>query len=109
MTLHFHHLSHVVPSPFRLRQTAHASAAAVLTLIALALTAISSTAATNLLGGDDPLSPQEAFVPSVSEVSASSITLSFDIAEGYYLYRDKTSFTVDDAKPLTPSTAFCKL
>ncbi len=84
-------------SLFRLRQTALATAAALLALAIFALTTISSTAATNLLGGDDPLSPQEAFVPTVAEVSTTSITIGFDIADGYYLYRDKTSFTVDDA------------
>ncbi len=101
MTLHFHHISRVVRSPFRHWQAAVAGSVALFALAIITLTAVNSTAATNLLGGDDPLSPQEAFVPSVTEVSADSITLSFDIAEGYYLYRDKTSFTAEDAKSLT--------
>ncbi len=104
MTLHFHHLSRVMGSPTGRRRAAFASAVAALLVLAIAaLTAINSTAAPNLLGGDDPLSPQEAFVPTVTEVSARSITLSFDIAEGYYLYRDKTSFSADDVIPLDPS------
>lgn len=89
--------------PLRWRQATHASAAAALALAILASTALSSSAATNLLGGDEPLSPQEAFVPSVADVSTSSITLNFDIAEGYYLYRDKTSFTVDEVRALAPA------
>ena len=98
VTLHFNHLLCVVRSSLRRRYATLITAAALLALASLVLTAVNSTAATNLLGGDDPLSPQEAFVPSVAEVSTSSITVSFDIADGYYLYRDKTSFEANRVK-----------
>ncbi len=103
VTLHFNHLLRVVRSPLRRRNATLITAAALLALAALALTAVSSTAATNLLGGDEPLSPQEAFVPSVAEISTSAITLSFDIADGYYLYRDKTSFEAVAVNSSQPS------
>ncbi len=64
--------------------------------LTLLLSALIAQAATNLLGGDDPLSPQEAFVPSVTQVSDGIIELRFDIAPGYYLYRDKTSFSLEN-------------
>jgi thiol:disulfide interchange protein DsbD len=63
--------------------------------------------AQNLLGGEDPLSPEEAFVASVQAVNPDSIDIQFVIADGYYLYRDKMSFSVyDDAqntKDISPS------
>ncbi|MGQ7847976.1 protein-disulfide reductase DsbD [Granulosicoccus sp. 3-233] len=69
----------------------------VLCLLMLSLmpTLVSAQAATNLLGGNEPLSPQEAFVPSVSQVADGVIHLQFAIAPGYYLYRDKTSFSLE--------------
>lgn len=51
-------------------------------------------AAKNLLGGDDPLPPQQAFAPEVTQVDNGLISVRFDIASGYYLYRDKTSFSL---------------
>ncbi len=64
-------------------------------LTALALFVLSVHSQENLLGGSDPLSPQVAFVPKTTAVSDSTITVTFDIEDGYYLYRDKTYFTVD--------------
>lgn len=76
----------------------------------LAFLAVTSLASANLLGGDeaDPLTPQEAFVPSIAKVDASSITIVFDIADGYYLYRDKITvelFDADSAATVTPSNS----
>ncbi len=48
----------------------------------------------NLFGDPELLSPEEAFSPEVSNVTADAITVEFTIAEGYYLYRDKSKFTV---------------
>jgi len=57
-----------------------------------------SSALGNLLGGDEPLSPDVAFVPSVVETTADHISLQFDIEEGYYLYRDKLKFGVESSQ-----------
>ena len=57
-----------------------------------------STAFGNLLGGDEPLSPEVAFVPSVIETTAEQISVQFDIEEGYYLYRDKLKFKVESSQ-----------
>ncbi|NND92185.1 MAG: protein-disulfide reductase DsbD [Granulosicoccus sp.] len=75
--------------------------ATLVSLTLLMLTAPLAWPAENLLGGEDPLSPQEAFTPSVSAVDHARITLHFDIADGYYLYRDKTSFEAQDINPPT--------
>jgi len=45
--------------------------------------------------GPSPLPVEEAFAPDVSEVSAEAVQISFDIAEGYYLYQKKLSFESD--------------
>jgi len=54
-----------------------------------------STALGNLLGGDEPLSPEVAFVPSFVETTSNHISVKFDIEDGYYLYRDKLKFNVE--------------
>ncbi|ASJ71408.1 Thiol:disulfide interchange protein DsbD [Granulosicoccus antarcticus IMCC3135] len=91
-------------SSIRLRFAAARQSAAGLYLLAtLALLPLGTMAATNLLGGSDPMSPLEAFVPSVTQVSADKISLEFAIADGYYLYRDKTSFQVEEVSSLSPS------
>jgi len=62
-------------------------------LFAAALSIIwQSSALGNLLGGEDPLSPEVAFVPSITETTATHITVEFNIEDGYYLYRDKLKF-----------------
>ena len=49
-------------------------------------------------GGDEELLPPErAFVPIVMPPVDGYIPVRFDIAEGYYLYRDKFSFALSDA------------
>ncbi len=49
-------------------------------------------------GGDEELLPPErAFVPTVLPPVDGYIPVRFDIAEGYYLYRDKFSFALSDA------------
>ncbi len=72
------------------------------TMFALVLTMLLSTmanvvnaqSASNLFGGPEPLSPEEAFNPEVIGVSADSIDVQFNITDGYYLYRDKSKFSV---------------
>jgi len=65
---------------------------------ALLFVLLQSTAFGNLLGGDEPLSPEVAFVPSVIETTAEQISVQFDIEEGYYLYRDKLKFKVESSQ-----------
>ena len=57
------------------------------------------------LGGGKPLPVEEAFIASANTSDRSEITVSFDIAEGYYLYRDKTLITAqsNDAELSAPS------
>ena len=64
----------------------------------LALMALSIHSRANLLGGADPLAPEVAFVPESGAVTDRAVTVNFDIADGYYLYRDKTSFTVESTQ-----------
>ncbi len=86
----------MILQPPRLACLARSAKALLLLTLTLMLSLGNAQAATNLLGGDDPLSPQEAFVPSVSRVSDGIIHLQFDIAPGYYLYRDKTRFSISE-------------
>jgi len=76
-------------------------ALAALTIATLLLLALAVHSKENLLGGTDPLSPEVAFVPSTDKVTDKRITITFDIEDGYYLYRDKTYFTVDSATPVS--------
>ena len=47
------------------------------------------------------LDPAEAFKPSVRALDGQTLEVSYEIAKGYYLYRDKFRFTVDgDTLPL---------
>lgn len=77
-------------------------------LIIFALFIGQSSAVDNLLGGSEPLAPEVAFVPEVtnaeSGVEDTTLTVSFKIEEGYYLYRDKTSFTIDSLELLSSSS-----
>ena len=51
----------------------------------------------NLLGGEEPLSPEEVFIPSVTSVDEDFINVSFEISEDYYVYRDKMRFAITDS------------
>lgn len=66
-------------------------------LVFMILSVIGSVAyaVENLLGGDDPLSPEVAFVPTVEEVTEDAIVIGFEVADDYYLYRDKMSFKIE--------------
>jgi thiol:disulfide interchange protein DsbD len=80
-----------------------ALSAAGLMLMLLAFTATAT--AKFSLGGGKPLPVEEAFIASANTSDRSEITVSFDIAEGYYLYRDKTLITAqsNDAELSAPS------
>ena len=52
-------------------------------------------------GADDLLRPEVAFKPSARALDGQTIEVRFEIANGYYLYRDKFRFTVEpDSTPL---------
>jgi len=70
-------------------------------LLALSLLLLQNAAMANLLGGSEPLAPEVAFVPEVDRVDADYITVKFDIVDGYYLYRDKTSFSIKASDSIT--------
>jgi thiol:disulfide interchange protein DsbD len=72
--------------------------AAVVILTLLVLTNVSHSAK-SLLGTEDPLSPEVAFLASLQEIESGAITVHFDISDGYYLYRDKLSFSLHDRAP----------
>ena len=57
-------------------------------------------AATGIQFGDapEPLPVEEAFVPEVTAKGRDQLEISFAIAEGYYLYRDKLSFSITAAE-----------
>ena len=51
--------------------------------------------ATSLAGAAELLHPVEAFKPSARALDGQTIEVRFDIAQGYYLYRDKFRFAVE--------------
>jgi thiol:disulfide interchange protein DsbD len=58
----------------------------------------------SLLGGNEPLPVEQAFVFEAIATGANEILARFTMPKGYYLYRDKTSFALVDAAgaSLTP-------
>ncbi len=59
-------------------------------LLCLLLSLINSTAFA--LGADEILPPDQAFKVSAKAIAADQVEISWDIAEGYYLYRNKMRF-----------------
>ena len=45
----------------------------------------------------DPLPPSLAFKPTASAADGQTVEVRFEIAKGYYLYRDKFRFSVEPA------------
>lgn len=80
-------------------QSVSSGFAMVLLIIGLFIS--QSPAIGNLLGGSDPLAPEVAFVPTVTSTESDTITVDFAIEDGYYLYRDKTSFSIESLQPLS--------
>jgi len=56
------------------------------------LTLLFFVGAANALDKNEPLPPDEAFKISVKAISDTQLEVSWDITEGYYLYRDKLRF-----------------
>ena len=50
---------------------------------------------TTLVHGEEFLDPAVAFRPTVHAIDGQSIEVRFEIAKGYYLYRDKFRFAAD--------------
>ncbi len=76
----------------------------VRSLLAIVLTTVSLFAGLLSPAGaaDDFLPPEQAFRFSARMDDASTITVRFDIADSYYLYRDKLQFAADGATLGTP-------
>lgn len=80
------------------RPETHRSALVGGLLVAIAL------AVADVRAADPELLPAErAFALSAQGMDPQSLRVRFDIAEGYYLYRDKFLFSVADASTLPPS------
>lgn len=79
----------------------HARAAGPGERAGLAANASSALAAAPALGGGNGfLAPEDAFRFSARALDDHTLEASFDVAGGYYLYRDKLAFTVEPAAPL---------
>ncbi len=50
--------------------------------------------------GDNPLEPDQAFMLSVTATAPRTLKVHWDIADGYYLYKDKIEFSLRDAADL---------
>jgi len=69
----------------------------------LAATLSGSTSGGSLLGGNEPLPVEQAFVFEAIATGANEILARFTMKKGYYLYRDKTSFALVGANDATLS------
>jgi len=65
-------------------------------------------AAGGLAGAAEFLPPSEAFKPTAQAIDGRTIEVRFDIAKGYYLYRDKFRFAVDSDAVIAGSAVFPK-
>ena len=53
---------------------------------------------------EELLHPSEAFKPAVRALDGQTIELRFEIAKGYYLYREKFRFSAEPTMPRCPAT-----
>ncbi len=67
----------------------------------LAALAKPATTDASLLGGNEPLPAEKAFVFEAIATSGNEILARFTMPKGYYLYRDKTSFALVEASGAT--------
>ncbi len=70
-----------------------------------ALAALSDNLGLNQAADDDFLDPDVAFQPVVIEAAPDLLLVSWSIADGYYLYRDKISITLADSSGVTAGAA----
>ena len=57
---------------------------------------------TSLAWAEDPLAPEQAYRLSARAVDANTIEARWQIADGYYMYRDKFKFTLEGGTLGTP-------
>lgn len=69
-------------------------------LFAASLALGAAPAAAQLFGNQELLEPDKAFRISARALDARNVEVTFQIAEGYYMYRDKFSFATEAGKPL---------
>lgn len=69
-------------------------------LLAAALALAAGPAAAQLFGNQELLEPDKAFRISARALDARIVEVTFQIADGYYMYRDKFSFATADGRPL---------
>jgi thioredoxin:protein disulfide reductase len=73
------------------------SAAAIITALAFG----AGPAAAQLLGGQELLEPDKAFRISARALDARNVEVTFQIADGYYMYRSRFSFATESGRPLS--------
>ena len=61
----------------------------------------SGPAAAQLFGKQELLEPEKAFRISARALDARNVEVTFQIADGYYMYRDRFSFATESGRPLT--------
>jgi thiol:disulfide interchange protein DsbD len=69
-------------------------------VLAAALALIAAPAAAQLFGDAELLEPDKAFRISARALDARNVEVTFQIAEGYYMYRDRFHFSTADGRPL---------
>lgn len=67
-------------------------------LLVLALAATPASA--QLFGNQELLEPDKAFRVSARALDARNVEVTFKIADGYYMYRERFSFATADGRPL---------
>lgn len=69
-------------------------------LVPLGLLLAAAPAAAQFFGTDELLDPEQAFRISARALDRRTVEVEFRIAPGYYMYRDRFSFTTEAGKPL---------
>src|SRR5207245_7949085 len=69
-------------------------------LLAAALALGAGPAMAQLFGGQELLDPDKAFRISARALDARNVEVTFQIADGYYMYRDRFSFATEDGRAL---------
>lgn len=79
-----------------MRQIA-AAAWAIVTTTVLVLLALATVSPARAAGQDDFLPPEKAFRFAAREIDGQNIEVRFDVADGYYMYRERFAFTAQPA------------
>ena len=69
-------------------------------LLAAALAIAAGPAMAQLFGSQELLEPDKAFRISARALDARNVEVTFQIAEGYYMYRERFSFATESGRPL---------